>query len=224
VVKRGDAGRSLCPSQAPVEPVEPKWAGPLGAKPVERTHDQAWAIEAPVIQRSRQRGFPFACSDRPGSIVQRRWDSGNERSRKQRSGTTPGNSERPRAISGSLDRIRTLEMGQPSREATLGNSEAGTKPRPRSSGLAWGQTASAPGRTRWFLFFSACPSIGSGLDQPVRGNQLLRADKNNQHQLLTNQTSDQQILREEKSADQSINNTRQFDSFRSDLSTMHNPI
>jgi hypothetical protein len=46
-------------------------------------------------------------------------------------------------------------------------------------------------------------SIGSGLDQPVRGNQLRRADKNNQHQLLTNQTSEQQILREEKSADQS---------------------
>jgi hypothetical protein len=55
-------------------------------------------------------------------------------------------------------------------------------------------------------------------------NQLRRADKNNQHQLLTNQTSDQKILREEKSADQSINNTRQFDSFRSDLSMMHNPI
>jgi hypothetical protein len=44
-----------------------------------------------------------------------------------------------------------------------------------------------------------------------------KADKNNQHQLLANQTSDQKILREEKSADQSINNTRQFDSFRSDL-------
>jgi hypothetical protein len=78
-------------------------------------------------------------------------------------------------------------------------------------------------RSRGSIGCQRC-SIGSGLDQPVRGNQLRRADKNNQHQLLTNQTSDQKILREEKSADQSINNTCQFDSFRSDLSTMHNPI